>query len=270
MESTGVYGRQLAHWLVAQGWQLAVVNPRQIKGHAQSMGLRTKTDSVDARCIADFAAARSRKLTRWTPPPENMERIRHRLVRREQLLRLIACEANAVEVAQDPWVASQCQQSLAALQTQLEVLDANLAELLRQDPKLHEQAKHLQSIPGIGVGTTPFLIELLGRHNFQQARQAAAFVGLTPSEHTSGDTVKGPPRLSKMGDPLLRKQLWWPAVTAMRHPDFASWVERLKQKGKANKSIICAIMRKLVHLAFGVLRSNSDYDKKRAFPADFA
>jgi hypothetical protein len=64
----------------------------------------------------------------------------------------------------------------------------------------------------------------------------------------------------------VRKQLWWPAVQAMRHPDFASWVGKLREKGKAEKAIICAVMRKLIHLAFGVLKSGLPYHRKLAFP----
>jgi transposase len=129
---------------------------------------------------------------------------------------------------------------------ELERIDKALDDLILRHEALHLHAERLRSIPGIGKGTVPFLICLILGRNFLQARQLGAYVGITPREHRSGTSVHAPPRLCKRGDRLIHKQLWWPVIQAMRHPDFAPWVEKLREKGKPEKAMICAVMRKFI------------------------
>ncbi|MBO4405995.1 MAG: IS110 family transposase, partial [Alphaproteobacteria bacterium] len=111
-------------------------------------------------------------------------------------------------------------------------------------------------VPGIGEGTaTAVLAEVTRLENFRTARELAAFVGLTPKHRTSGSSVRGKPRISKMGLKILRKAMYLPALTAMRfNPTMKIFAEKLRERGKKFKQIICAVMRKLVHIIFGVLK----------------
>lgn len=104
------------------------------------------------------------------------------------------------------------------------------------------------------------LAELSGC-DFQHARQVAAYAGLVPQERQSGCSVRGKARLSKRGNGRLRKALYWPAIVAMRHnPALAAFARRLREAGKPKMVVIAAVMRKLLHLAFGVLTHQRPFD----------
>ena len=122
---------------------------------------------------------------------------------------------------------------------------------------IKQQHELLTSIPGIGDLTASILLaEICDVSDYDNARQLAAYAGLTPSERTSGTSVKGKTRLSCTGNVRLRKALYMPAVVAMRHnPLLKAMSERLLGRGKVKMQVIGALMRKLVHLAFGILKS---------------
>ena len=124
----------------------------------------------------------------------------------------------------------------------------------------------LTSIPGIGESTAAILIAELFDKRYTSARQAAAFAGLVPRLIESG-TRRGRSRLSKIGPGRLRKALYFPAITALRfNPTIKSVSTRLRAAGKPKMVIIGAAMRKLIHLAYGVLNSRRAYEPRYAHP----
>ena len=108
----------------------------------------------------------------------------------------------------------------------------------------------------------PFLLaELYNLDKFTHVREMVAFIGLAPKETISGSSIKGKPRLCKIGHARLRKALYMPALVSIQYnPVMIAFYNRLKEKGKNGKVIVCAIMRKLVHVIFGVLKSGKMYD----------
>ncbi|MBV9469790.1 MAG: IS110 family transposase, partial [Abitibacteriaceae bacterium] len=133
---------------------------------------------------------------------------------------------------------------------------------LEQHPDLKNKAQLLESIPGIGAATAALLLAELGdMKQFSNARQVAAFAGLVPRLHESGTSVRGRSRLSKVGSSRLRKALYFPAITALRwNPLLKTFGQRLAQQGKSMMVIVGAAMRKLLHLAYGVLKSGLPFD----------
>lgn len=131
-----------------------------------------------------------------------------------------------------------------------------------QYPHLKQQRELLTSIPGIGEQTAAVLLAEVGRiEDYKNARQLAAYAGLTPCERSSGTSVHGKTRLSCTGNVRLRKALYMPAVVAMRcNPLPKAMSERLLGRGKVKMQVIGALMRKLVHLAFGILKSQKPFD----------
>jgi transposase len=121
-------------------------------------------------------------------------------------------------------------------------------------------------MPGIGEATAARLLaEMAQLGTFQSARQAAAYAGLTPKQHTSGSSVPGRTRWSKLGNARVRKALYWPAIAALRcNPLIREFGQRLRQRGKAKMVMIGRAMRKLVHLAYGVLKTGKLFDEKHA------
>ncbi|MFV7359862.1 transposase, partial [Citrobacter portucalensis] len=125
--------------------------------------------------------------------------------------------------------------------------------------------KLLESIPGIGEKTSAVLLAYVGlKDRFSQARQFAAFAGLTPRQHESGSSVRGMSRMSKSGHVSLRRALYMPAMVAISKTEWGrAFRDRLAGNGKKGKVIIGAMMRKLAHVSYGVLKSGEPFDASR-------
>ena len=100
-------------------------------------------------------------------------------------------------------------------------------------------------------------------HIRQDARQLAAFAGLTPKHHSSGTSINKRSRISKIGSKILRKALYFPAIVAKNHNEvFKIFADKMKRKGKITKVIIVAIMRKLLHMIFGIVKNKTQFNPK--------
>ena len=158
------------------------------------------------------------------------------------------------------------------LQAQITFWDKQIAQTehliddhIDRYPDLKQQRDLLTSIPGIGDITACRLIAELGDiHRFDNVRELVAFVGLNPRQHQSGKkrVTHG---ISRMGQASLRAALYMPAIVAkQRNPRLAAWAEVLQQRGLTGKQVIVAVMRKLIHLAYGILKSRRAFDPNYA------
>ena len=273
LEATGRYGEALAYYLYAQGSVVSIVNPARIHAYGQSKLQRNKTDSEDARLIADFCA--TQKPERWTPPPAEQRQL-HDLTRRlDTLKQMRQQERNRLESAAGglaPAARRSLDESIAFLDRQIAQLEAEIADHTGSHPTLQHQAGLLDSIPGIGLVTAYALLgELPDLANFAQASQLAALAGLTPAIRCSGSSVRGKTTLSKTGNAHLRAILYMPALTAMRcSPPFRSFAERLAANGKSKMAIIGAIMHKLIRVIFAVLKHQKPFDPNHYLAATAA
>jgi transposase len=259
MEATSIYGDALAEFLYSLGFEVSIVNPARIKGFAKGELLRTKTDSVDAALIARFCAAIKPAL--WQPTAPEIKELQALMRRLDSLQEMVTAEHNRLETATTK-VAELTQSHLNYLQEQQTLIKQLISDHFDQHPDLKQQRDLLVSIPGIGAQTAAVLLSEIGRiEDYQNARQLAAHAGLTPCERSSGTSVHGKTRLSCTGNSRLRKALYLPAVVSMRHnPLLKAFSDRLLDRGKAKMQAIGAIMRKLVHLAFGILKSQQPFD----------
>ena len=263
MEATGHYGHALAHHLHQAGWKVSVVNPAGPSAFARSQLSRTKTDKADARRIAQFCQSHTPKL--WTPPDPQQAMLQALVRRLESLGQMYQAEKQRLEGAA-PAVVASLQEHLSFLEGQIASVEQQIREHIDQDPDLKSQQKLLESIPGIGAKTASVLLAELGNwQRFDSARAAAAYVGVVPRIWDSGTSVHAPSRMCKIGNARLRKALYWPAVTAVRHnPVLKAMKERMRAAGKSEMAVIGAAMRRLVHLAFGVLKSGKAFDARVA------
>jgi transposase len=259
MEATGCYGQALAEFLFSQGLLVSVVNPALIKGCGQAIALRTKTDRADARLIAAFAV--KHKPRAWTPPPAEQVQLRALVRRLGDLQTLQQQEQNRLEGA-DELVQASIKKLLQYLKKQIKELSAQIKALCEQHPSLQKQVELLRSIDGIGwLTAVRVLSELPPVKEFASARQAAAYAGLSPRHHESGSSVRRATRLCKQGNRSLRRALYMPAMTAIQYnPVIQKFAQRLRERGKAPKAIIGAVMRKLLHIIFGVLKHSTAFD----------
>ncbi len=262
MEATGTYGEALATYLFDHDVRVSVVNPARVKAFAKTELSRSKTDRGDAKRIARFALLHQPEA--WQPTPKHLRALQALVRRLDDLLAMQGMEHNR-QLTADATVQASIQTLLDTLSTEITATRQAIARHIDTDPTLKQQAALLISIPGIGPATTASLLALLGNvQRFATKKHATSFVGLCPAERQSGQ-YRGQTRLSKTGDRLWRKSLYMPALVAGKHnPAIRALCERLKAKGKNGKAIVCAAMRKLLCMAYGVLKSGLPYDLEKA------
>lgn len=260
MEATGRYGEALATALVEWGYPVSIVNPARIKAYAASMGQQHKSDRTDAYVIADFCRRRTPRL--WQPPTASHATLRAMVRHLDALQRMHSQERNRRQAGPLP---SQVEQLIDAhlsfIQQQLAELQRQMAAWVDDDPDLKQQHDLLCSIVGIGTLTaTKLLGELPPIALFADARALAAFAGSIPRQQGSGKRT-WPGRLSKAGRSEIRQLLFFPALSARHHnPILRDFADRLAAKGKAPMQVIAAVMRKLLHLVYGVLKHQQPFD----------
>ena len=260
MEATGAYWEDLAEFLVDAGFEVSVVNPLLIRKFGESLGERSKTDKLDARVIAKFCAERAPEL--WRAPSKAVRGLRALVRRREALIELRTEELNRRDSASEPRVLESIDKVIALLNEQIAQIERQIRDHIDSDPKLKEQRDLLESVPGIGKVVSAMLLSYYGGDlRFDSSKQAVALAGLDTSRRESGTSVKGKPRLSKKGHSNIRGTLYMPAVVAMSKTAWGkAFAGRLAAAGKPKMLIIGAVMRKLIAIAYGVLKSGQPFN----------
>lgn len=258
MEATGMYWEAVAEFLANKELTVSVINPAQIKAFGASRLVRTKTDKVDAQLIAEFCC--ERRPEPWQAPLPCEQALRALVLRLEALQAMRTQESNRLEVAREV-VKADIVSHIDWLDGEIKALIKKIRDHIDDDPDMKNKQALLDSIPGVGERTIALLLAFcMHPGRFANARQAAAFAGLDPRQHESGSSVRGKPRMSKVGHAFLRKALYMPAMVTLYKTDWGRrFRERLAAAGKPPKLIIGAMMRKLVHVAFGVLKSGKAF-----------
>jgi len=264
MEATGIYHEALAEFVHGLGYRVCVLNPAQVAHYAKSQLQRVKTDQVDAKLIASYGQRHLDLLRAWEPDPPSLKRLRALVRRLHDLQELQQMERNRLDVAESS-VQASIQSVIEHLQGEIDKTMRAIDDHIDQNPTMRGQRDLLTSIDGIGEKTAAMLLAELGDPlRFQDAKAVTAFAGLNPRLQESGRHA-GQVRISRMGSASLRGRLYMPALASMTHnPVIRALKQRLKERGKAGKQIVCAAMRKLLHLAYGVLKSGRPFDPKIA------
>lgn len=259
LEATGCYGEPVAEFLAENDIKVSVVNPMQIKHYAKSLLTRNKNDKVDARIIASFAELFKPKIFAPKAPEQKEIRETVRLIeiletQKQQLL-------NQLESIRSNAVRKEIQKIIQSIEKRIVKLEKKLKSNIANNPESCEINEKLTSIKGIGEKTAYRLIAYLPDiTQFKNAKQLAAFAGLCPRQNQSGQHT-GKTRLSKYGDSRFRKTLYMPALVVKRfNPSLKPFCDRLKQNGLTPKEIVCAVMRKLLHIIFGMLKHKTHFN----------
>ena len=264
LEATGTYGDAFASFLVQQNEFVSVLNPARVKFFALSEGAANKTDPVDARMIALFTQQKDPPLWRMATPEVALLTALTR--RRQQLLEHKVAEENRLQApGLLPEIVRSLKRNLRFLDKAIASLEAQIHQHIDNTPSLKEDYDLLMSIPGIGEVLAPLLLaELPDISSFADAKSVATYAGLNPSNHQSGTSVKHPAHLSKGGNAILRAALYMPAMTAARfNPHVKALYERLIAGGKCRMAALGAAMRKLLMIAYGVLKSRQKYSAEK-------
>lgn len=260
LEATGIYGDGVAFFLNEHVAKLSVVNPRAIKAHGDSSLRRCKSDPADARLIADFC--RQKQPEAWKKPSEAEQKnkaLSRRIANHKKALRR---EENRLEVAADKEVRKDIKEHIRWIKNHIQKLDKALLANIKTDESLAQAHTLITSIKGIGERTSAYLLGEIGDiNNFQNARQLAAYAGVTPRIFQTGASGKTRTPMCKAGNRHIRGMLFMPAMNAMCHnPDSKALAARMAEKGKLPIVIIGAIMAQLLRIVFGVLKHQKPFN----------
>jgi transposase len=263
LEATGVYHELAAEALHEAGAEVVLANPKRVRDFAKGHGILNKTDGVDARTLARYGA--EAEVIPWQPPPLEVRTLRALLSRlaavEEDLQRENNRREKARATATPTLVLESLERTLQGLIAERKRLEQAINDHYDQHPDLKQQRDLLRTIPAVGDKSANQLLCLLRSKTFDSARQAAACSGLVPLAHQSGTSVRQPPRLSKQGNPKLRAVLYMAAVSALKHNrELRAIYDRFVGSGKAKMAALGILMRKLVHIAYGVLKHQQPYN----------
>lgn len=266
MEATGKYGEKLANFFYDLGYKVSVVNPACIKAFAKTNLSRNKTDSADALLIANYANKCDPKL--FIPKKPILKEIQeiHRCIQdlKSQLNQVTNRLENVDLLTQV--VSSTWQDLASSIRLKIEALQNHLVKLALSDENIKKDYKNLQTIPGIAsISAIAIIAEVPDIDILPNARALAAYAGLNPKHTLSGSSVKGKSRISKIGSGNLRKILYFPAIVSSSvNRNFQEFKQRMRAKGKHNMVIIVALMRKLLHIIFAILKNKSIFSYELA------
>lgn len=259
MESTGPYSEPLADYFVQQAVPVSVVNPFQIKHFAKARLARNKNDKADAHVIAQYGSLMKPRPYQSRPTEQREARERLQLVDtlKGQRTRL----KNQLASVQTAAVKQDLQQAIKVLDDQIQALEDKLEHTVQHSEQAMAFIQLVTSIQGVGkISAYRLFAYLPDLTLFTQAKQLAAFIGVTPGQRQSGQWV-GQTALTKCGHSRLRNALYMPALCAKRfNPALQPFVQRLEQKGLKPKAIVGAVMRKLVHIIFGMLKHQQPFN----------
>ncbi len=271
MEATGRYGEDLAMFLANNSIKVSVVNPALIKAFSKSEGIRVKTDKVDAGVIARFCKSHTPET--WLAPPSETQEIRDLYRCLQDLIDdKQRCQNRMEKLSNDKESFKTWTQLVETYDIKIKDVEGKIKALIDSNDDLGKKEKLLESIGGIGFkSAVAILSEMPNVNAFKNAKQAAAFAGLTPSVRQSGSSLYCNGSLSKAGNVRLRKALFMPrkalfmpTLVAIRHnPIIKEFYDRLVKKGKKKMVALTAAMRKLLHIIFGVLKNEELFMPKR-------
>ena len=271
LESTGLYGLDVALYLQAdRRLEVMVANPRAVKDFAKALLERSKSDPLDAWVLAEYAARMP--FRPWHPPSSaalsltalarRIHALTETATREKNRLHALSVTDTSLKV-----IVTELQRSLQWIARSQERLRRAARQLIAGDALLERRFQLLLSLPGVGETSA---LQLLGELVLVPAdadvRQWVAYAGLDPCECSSGSSLRKRPRISKVGNRHLRRALYMPALSAAHHhPAFAAYYGALQERGKCKMVALVAVMRKLLHAAFGMFKHDALFDGTRVF-----
>lgn len=269
MEPTGVYYEPLAYHLNKIGQTLYVVLPNKARKFCEAEGIKTKTDAMDARCLALMGCA-SRKLRPWTPPKAIYRELRQLTRFHADLCKLRTSVTNRQESLQHMEGASKdvqkgCEKLVAEIDKLMEKNEKAIAAKLAEDKELEARINRIATAKGVRAPTVTCVVaETQGFHLIENRKQLTSYAGLDVKAKQSG---KEDPRhaISKKGNANIRAVLYMPALSAAHcNRQAKAAYDRICQKHPKEKMIgITAVMRRLLMLIYTLWKNGEEYDETR-------
>jgi transposase len=256
MEATGGYEVAVAAELHSLGFPVAVVNPRHIRDFARSVGILAKTDALDAKVIARYAA--TVQPTPRSLPAEETRRLGAIMMRRRQIIAMRTAEKNRLHQA-DPEVEGRIEVHITWLEQELEDINKELKQIIGSNPEWKEKSDIIQSVPGVGQNLAMTILSDFPELGQLNRKQAAALSGVAPFNRDSG-IMRGK-RSIWGGRAVVRSAVYMCIVSAIRfNPQIRTFYQRLVKAGKIRKVAMVACMRKLLCILNVMLKNHTTWN----------
>lgn len=265
MEATGVYHQKFAHWLHVQGQQVVIVMPNKISNFMKTINLKTITDGTSAEAICQFGL--EKQLDYWTPADKVYTLLQQLTRERDQVVNERTTVKNQLHAIQSGSFVNEptlkrLKQRRALLDKQEAAIKAEIHTVVTSNPQLNKDVELITSIPGVGELTA---VTILGETNgfelIRNKRQLTSYAGLDVRVKQSGTSVKAKPRISKKGNKYLRKALYFPAFTTIRHCKlYNTTYNRLVEKSGIKMKAAVSIQRKILELSFILFKTRKPFD----------
>ena len=257
LEASGGYEQEVLFALIAAGLPAALVNPRQTRNFAKAMGYLAKTDGIDARVLAHFAAAVRPRLTQ-APSPARLA-LTELVSRRQALVEMLTAEKNRLRLTRTEPARGHIERHIQWLKAQLDDMDRELRTWIAQSEVWRELDHLIESVPGVGGIAAATLLALLPELGRLNRREIAALVGVAPFNHDSGKQ-RGARRIAG-GRTAVRTTLYMCAVAGLRcNPMLKAFYARLKAQGKPSKVALTACIRKLLVTLNAIVRDRRPWE----------
>jgi transposase len=268
VEATGVYYEGFAYYFKSKGFHLHVVLPNKSKFYAKSLNIKTKNDEVDARILAQMGLERN--LSMWkgmTPIMQNIKHLCRQRTALQEMRTVVSNQLHAHSHSHNPHkeVIEGIQQHLAFLDKQLKKMEEELEKTTFEDAELRQKIENICTIKGVGTITALVVIsETNGFDLIENKSQLVSYAGYDVTEHSSGTSIKGKPKISKKGNSHIRRALYFPALSASScEPKLQELYQRIHEKNPKTKMIgAVAVQRKLLVLIYTLYKKNEPYDSK--------
>lgn len=276
MEFTGVYCRPLTTFLVEKECNVWLEMPVNI---IRSLGLqRGKNDRIDARRIALYAYKSRDDIKLWKPQRDVILKLRDLLALRERLIaaqKSLKMPINELIAMGDKkgsaMVRKGCQKSLSSIEKEIEQIDRDLDDIIKEDPQLKELYKLAISVPGVGKLTALFMLCFTNEFSmYINPKQLACYCGIAPFEHSSGSSIRGKTRVSHMANKVLKRMLHMGAMSVIsRDPEMRDYYQRKIAQGKNKMLVINAVRNKIIHRLCAVIKRGYEYQSENIFKESF-
>jgi len=260
VEATGNYHELLANLAHRKGLRVYVLNPKDVRHYARGVGMRAKTDRVDACLIARYIAHEHPKLHAYQPPSPQLRQLQRLLTRRAKLSRSRASVQQTLRGLAGLKI--PLRQLLARFDALIGLIDTRIATLLNARPQRQAANQRLRAIPGVGPVVAPAVLCPLERFAFAHSDSFVAYAGLDLRADDSGKR-RGRRRLSKHGPSELRRLLYNAAMAAVRTRAWKPVYQHELAKALTRTEALVIIARKIARTAWSIYTHNTTFDPKR-------
>ena len=260
LEATGSYSDYLIEMCARCRIKAVIINPKASHHFAKSLGIRNKTDKIDARMIYQYQRLIDARMITVPRINEEAKILSAYLVSYQLAMKQRIALENHLEHVRDKDLFGLLKKELKRTQRLEEQILKRITAYILKHPRLKADYQRLLTIPGIGEKSAPALLYLFINYQGTNRNQITALCGLDPIQRQSGTSVSGKPKISKHGSKLIRKVLYMPMLSAIQtNPRIKVFYQRLLRNHKVKKLAVIATMRKMILIAHAIYRDKTEY-----------